>query len=272
MFLILDNLVQVETPVKEFYLIPTPKYLKVLSENKFKLSDKTTILTSISREFEYIFVNLRDLFSLNKFNKEFKINYKDSSVEGDKFKEFKDQFKISFPLMNLELLLKDNLMINQGYYIIIKSNTIFVQAENVQGLYYGLQTIIQLLNCSDSKDTVQELLIFDFPSLEIRGVSDDISRGQVANLANLKKFIKELSHFKINQYYLVYMQDMFEYKENPEIWKERWAYNKEEIKELFKFAKSCFVDLIPIFQVTGHWDNIRHLLQVPKESHRAMSR
>jgi hypothetical protein len=54
------------------------------------------------------------------------------------------------------------------------------------------------------------------------------------------------------------MQDMFKFKNYPDIGKDRGAYTKEEIKELIQFANKCFVEIIPIFQTIGHWDNILH--------------
>ncbi|GAH82498.1 unnamed protein product, partial [marine sediment metagenome] len=75
-------------------------------------------------------------------------------------------------------------------------------------------------------------------------------------IENLKKFIKELSHFKINHYFLVYINDMFRFSNHPEIWKDRGGYSKEDIIELQDFAKKHFIELTPIFQTIGHWDNI----------------
>jgi len=52
------------------------------------------------------------------------------------------------------------------------------------------------------------------------------------------------------------MQDMFKYTEYPDIGLDRGGYSKEEIRELFEFARKYFVEVIPIFQTIGHWENI----------------
>ncbi|MFX0009950.1 MAG: family 20 glycosylhydrolase, partial [Candidatus Hermodarchaeota archaeon] len=161
-----------------------------------------------------------------------------------------------FPELDVKLLMERKLAIEQGYILITDGSRVYLKGESLHGIFYGIQTLIQLINSNPSGGLFPSIAIVDFPLLEIRGVSDDISRGQAATIDNLKKFIQVLSHFKINHYYLVYMQDMFRFENYPEIGKGRGGYSKEEIEDLFKFAKDNFVELIPIFQTIGHWENI----------------
>ncbi|MBY9003264.1 MAG: family 20 glycosylhydrolase [Candidatus Lokiarchaeota archaeon] len=163
-----------------------------------------------------------------------------------------------FPNLNLEKLMNIKNMKEQGFLIISMNSTLLIKAECLQGLFYATQTLIQALNSHQNKLIIDQFIIIDYPLLQIRGISDDISRGQAPTIQNLKKFVQVLSHFKINQYYLVYMQDMFQFKNHDEIGKGRGAYSKEEIKELVEFASERFVEIIPIFQIIGHWENILH--------------
>jgi len=179
-----------------------------------------------------------------------------NAAEGDKvISSLCEKF---FPLLDLNIVKRNQNAIEQGYFLFSEDSTLYLKADSLQGIYYGIQTIIQLLNSTNSRNLLKQVAIIDYPRLKIRGVSDDISRGQAATVENLKKFIKTLSHFKINHYYLVYMQDMFKFEKYPDIGKGRGAYSKAEIKELFNYAKKHFVELIPIFQTIGHWENILH--------------
>ncbi|MHA1932519.1 MAG: glycoside hydrolase family 20 zincin-like fold domain-containing protein [Promethearchaeota archaeon] len=161
-----------------------------------------------------------------------------------------------FPENFYKQILKENNFNSQGYILVSTESKLLINASSPQGIYYGIQTLIQILNSSQDKLSINELRIIDSPLLTVRGVSDDISRGQAPTMDNLKKFIKELSHYKINQYYLVYMQDMFKFVKHPEIGKDRGSYSKEDIIELQDYAKKHFMELIPIFQTIGHWENI----------------
>jgi hypothetical protein len=56
--------------------------------------------------------------------------------------------------------------------------------------------------------------------------------------------------------FMPYIEDVIELSGYPTIGVNRGALTKEEIKELHKFAAENFVDIIPIFQTLGHYENI----------------
>jgi len=258
MFICLNNLIQTELVSEEVLLLPEPLHFKIINSKLLKISDKSSILTNLPKE---------NLSFINEFQEQLKeFGFKEKlSVEYD-HEDFQIPNENSilelcegyFPKLEIKQLMQNRSAIEQGYIIVSNESRIFLKADSLRGLFYGIQTLIQLLNSHSRKDLLPKIAIFDFPRLEIRGVSDDISRGQSATIENLKKFIKILSHFKINHYYLVYMQDMFKFGDYPEIGKGRGSYSKEEIKDLFDYAKDHFVELIPIFQTIGHWENILH--------------
>ena len=68
----------------------------------------------------------------------------------------------------------------QGYVIRVSDSGILVAGRTAQGLFYGVQTLRQLLRPEGTGGktlAVPKLVIRDWPSMEWRGVSDDISRG-----------------------------------------------------------------------------------------------
>ncbi|MFW9899093.1 MAG: family 20 glycosylhydrolase [Candidatus Thorarchaeota archaeon] len=260
MFLYLDNLIQSQGTQEELLLIPSPQYLKVLNSQRLKINEFSTFYTDLTVNDNY-------------FVEQIQSSLRSSGLKNIDVFEIQDQDKI----LEIKLFLKNSISVfpervynntktkkiykDQGYLLISKDSKLIIKADSLQGLFYGVQTFIQLLNSSKDKLSLNNLGILDFPSLQIRGISDDISKGQSPKIENLKKFIEILSHYKINQYYLVYMLDMFRYNTYPDIGTNRGAYSKEEIRELIDFAKKRFIEVIPIFQTIGHWDNI---LQYPK--------
>jgi len=144
----------------------------------------------------------------------------------------------------------------QGYILEIKDNKCTIQAETEQGIYYGIQTLIQLLDNLESNAILPEITIIDYPLLKIRGISDDITRGQIPTVENVKKLIDLLSHYKMNFYFIGYESEFLKNDEHPAIYKTLEHLTKEEIEELQKYAKQHFIELIPFFQVLGHYDNI----------------
>jgi len=148
-------------------------------------------------------------------------------------------------------------VLDQAYFLSISQKQISVLATNSRGLFYGAMSLIQLIdNTSDNRLTSMEIL--DYPDMEFRAVSDDISRGQVSNLENFKKIISHISRYKMNTY-LPYLEDMIEFDKYPSIGKDRGALTKSEIKEIVSFANLHFVEVIPVFQTLGHYENILSL-------------
>ena len=256
MFIYLENLVKVEGTKEELFLIPYPRYIITNNAFNLRIQEDSKIFTDLPDDSNYIIDHLQNSLLSSNLKNKLEIVIVPNNENSKEIKSFLDKNIKLFPgtLYN-EVTVKKNYQ-DQGYVLISDDSKIIIEAKSEQGIFYGVQTFVQLLNSSQDKLSINNIKIIDFPALEIRGISDDISRGQAPKIENLKKFIKTLSHFKINQYYLVYMQDMFNFKNFPGIAKDRGAYSKEEIKELVDFAKKHFVEIIPIFQTIGHWDNI----------------
>jgi 5'-deoxynucleotidase YfbR-like HD superfamily hydrolase len=151
----------------------------------------------------------------------------------------------------------------EAYSLNISSQQISISTISLHGLFNAFQTLKQIINngknLNESPDSTNIILptldIFDWPSLEVRGIADDVSRGQIPTVESAKRFIKEMSHYK-NNYYALYIEDVFSCSSHPKIGEERGAFTPEELIELDKYAQSRFVTLFPIFETLGHMDNI----------------
>jgi len=152
-------------------------------------------------------------------------------------------FNNKYPLIN-----------DEGYYLSITNNNISIHSISTKGLFYGAMTLIQIIENSNNQ-LIPTCDIVDWPSFKIRGISDDISRGQVSNIDNFKKTIQTLAKYKMNTY-MLYIEDMIMFDSYPSIGQNRGALSKQEISEIVKFANLYYIDVIPIFQTLGHYENI----------------
>ncbi|MEN8193568.1 MAG: family 20 glycosylhydrolase [Bacteroidota bacterium] len=148
----------------------------------------------------------------------------------------------------------DKSVISQAYHLLIKENEIIIRGISEVGVFYGAMSLIQLIENSHS-NSLQNLEVFDWPDMTVRGISDDISRGQVSTIDNFKRIIDFMARYKMNTY-MPYLEDMLELDSYPSIGKQRGALTKSEINELVEFAGERFIDVIPIFQTLGHFENI----------------
>ena len=100
--------------------------------------------------------------------------------------------------------------------------------------------------------------IKDWPSLKWRGISDDISRGQVSMAEDFKNIIRELAFYKKNLYQ-PYIEDMFAFDSSPQVGRARGAITKSEMAEMVAEAKKYHVTLVPVFECLGHQDRLLSL-------------
>lgn len=146
------------------------------------------------------------------------------------------------------------LFIKQGYILRISPDHIIIEAPSETGVFYGVQTLRQIIRTSD-KGRLPRLKIKDYPSLEWRGVSDDISRGQVSTVENFENIIRELAFYKKNLYQ-PYIEDMFTFDTDPNIGRTRGAITKEEMAQMLAVAKQNHIILNPVFECLGHQDRL----------------
>lgn len=143
---------------------------------------------------------------------------------------------------------------NESYTLDITTAGITIQAASTRGAFAGLITLIQVIE-QYGYAKIPEMNILDFPDLPVRGISDDISRGQVSTLENFKKIIDFMAMYKLNTF-MPYMEDVLELKSFPQIGKNRGALTHAEVKELLAYAEKNFIEVVPIFQTLGHYENI----------------
>jgi hexosaminidase len=145
----------------------------------------------------------------------------------------------------------------QGYLLFADKSHLVVAANSGQGLFYGVQTLRQLLRPAGKVLVCPGVGIRDWPSLEWRGVQDDISRGPISTHEFMKKQVKTLAAFKVNLFAL-YMEHVFDFASQPLVAPKEAALTPDEIKSLVSYAKKFYVTIVPEQQTFGH---LHHMLK-----------
>ncbi len=163
----------------------------------------------------------------------------------------------------------------QAYVIRVTDAGVLVAGRTAQGLFYGVQTLRQLLRPEGPGQkplaipalVVPKLVIRDWPSMEWRGVSDDISRGPILTLDYLKMQIRTLAEYKINLLGFN-MENVFDFQTQPLVAprdapkndpkdaskdaSKEAALTPAEIQELVEYAGKYYITLLPEQQAFGH--------------------
>ncbi|HWO02754.1 MAG TPA: beta-N-acetylhexosaminidase [Blastocatellia bacterium] len=181
-------------------------------------------------------------------------------------------------LIDASKLAIDDRFDDEGYVLDATRERIVIAARTGQGLFYGAQTLRQLiLGARPSRPqssqvgqmsagvtpalpatpVVPALAIKDWPAMRWRGVHDDISRGPVPTLDYIKKQIRTCAAYKLNLFAL-YIEHVFDYQTHPLIGPKEGSLNAAEVKELVEYAKRYYVAMLPEQQAFGH---LHHVLK-----------
>ena len=163
---------------------------------------------------------------------------------------------------------------DEGYTLDVTKDGAVVVAKTAQGLFYGMQSFLQLLPAEiESPSKVNEIAwqapavsIKDAPRFGYRGIMLDPCR-HFMPVENVKKYLDVLSLFKMNRMHWHLTDDQgwrIEIKKYPkltEIASKRidgegtehsGYYTQEEIKEIVKYAADRFITVVPELELPGH--------------------
>ena len=153
----------------------------------------------------------------------------------------------------LRMSLSDSLG-KEGYVLQIDREGILVAANTGEGVFYGVQTLRQLIRSNGPGGAVPYVTIVDWPALRYRGWMHDISRGPIPTMAFLKNIIATMAGYKQNCFTL-YTEHVFRLSSHPDI-APADGITAAEIAELTSFARRYHVELIGNAQSFGHMENI----------------
>jgi len=142
---------------------------------------------------------------------------------------------------------------SQGYVLDVAPDRILIAANSPAGTYYGVQTLIQLLQ-GFGEGELPCVRINDWPGVRERGVSIDLYAGEVYQPRMFKETIRRMGHYKLNMLVL-YLEDAFLFPSHPDIGEDRDRLTTEETLELDAFARQHHVELVPCYNSPAHMGN-----------------
>ncbi|MGB9876956.1 MAG: beta-N-acetylhexosaminidase [bacterium] len=154
----------------------------------------------------------------------------------------------------------------EGYVLEVGEDYVAVLANDRDGVFWGMQTLRQMLEGGKGKLLIPGARIVDYPKLRWRGITDDVSRGPIPTLEYMKNIIRTISAFKLNMYTPYIELHVFNFKSHPDISAPGEGLSPEDMKELVAYGRKYHVDVFPSLQSFGHNDK---LLRKPQYKHLA---
>ena len=138
----------------------------------------------------------------------------------------------------------------QAYQIEIAPNTVTITGNTDQGLFYGVQTLLQLLRRDvHGRWVVPVGVIRDWPSYQLRIVHWDTKHHQ-DRMETLKRYLDWSARFKINAIAFE-LEDKFEYPSHPIIGAPG-AFTVAQMQELVAYGLERHIQIIPNIQAPAH--------------------
>ncbi len=253
--------------IQRIIIIPEPVSIKITS-GKFILTETTSILSDpkLKEVSEY-------LKNLIQPSTGFQLQIKDlNSRSGND------------DSISLKLIDEDTQIGDEGYNLIINPQKTIISAKTPAGIFYGIQTLRQLLPPSIENDEhidngnweIHCLEIIDYPRFPWRGYMLDEAR-HFHGIQVVKKLLDVCALLKINVFHWHLSDDQgwrLEIKKYPNLTKigskrnetqvggflskktdgipHSGYYSQEEISEIVSYANERFIIIIPEIDIPGH--------------------
>ena len=152
----------------------------------------------------------------------------------------------------------DPAMHDEGYIIVPdRQGGLAVIAETSAGIFYGAQTVKQLIRGSGQDAVLLAPTLRDWPAMAHRGLSDDWSRGPMPTMEFLKREIRTLAAYKVN-IFSPYFEHTVAYAASPVAVFPGGAMTPDEARELVAYATQYHITVIPEQESFGH---LHHVLK-----------
>ncbi len=170
----------------------------------------------------------------------------------------------------------------EGYHLEIEENRVKVRASTQQGLFYGIQSLLQLIDPVEEMGEPQalpSLKITDYPEFDWRGMHLDVCR-HFFSTDFIKEMLDLMAMHKMNSFHWHLTEDQgwrIEIEEYPRLtevgaWRDCIGfeldpadsthynekgeyggyYSREEIKEIIEYAQSLHINIVPEIEMPGH--------------------
>ena len=150
----------------------------------------------------------------------------------------------------------------QAYRLRIDDNRIEVTGNAAAGLFYGVQSLIQLpRRDSSGRLLLPKVTIEDWPKLQLRFLHWDTKHHQ-SRMETLKRYLDWSARFKVNMIGFE-LEDKVQYPSNPEIGAPG-AYTPAELQELVNYGLERHIQIVPEIQAPAH---LAYVLKHPKFAH-----
>jgi len=138
----------------------------------------------------------------------------------------------------------------EAYSLNVTSEGVTVSARSSAGLYYAVETLLQLVEGSSAQAVLPVVEIKDWPALAYRGVMVDMSHGALPTEKEVERQLEFMARWKANQYYF-YSEDSIELEGYP-LLNPGGRFSQDELRRIIAYGRARHIDIVPCLELYGH--------------------
>lgn len=138
----------------------------------------------------------------------------------------------------------------EGYVLEVSSEGATIRARSQAGLFYGCQTLEQLME--DGRQfslAIPSLIITDYPTIDYRAVHLD-TKHHLDRLEYYYRMTDKLARYKVNAV-IWELEDKLRYSRRPEVGAPN-SISKQEMQAICRYAQERNINISPLVQGLGH--------------------
>ena len=147
----------------------------------------------------------------------------------------------------------------EAYSLTITSEGVEIKSRSSAGLYYGAETLVQLIEDAAGQPVLPHVRIQDWPAFPYRAVMMDMSHGPLPTEEEVKRQIDAVARWKGNQYYF-YSETSIELQGYPLLSPDA-RFTADQVKRIIDYARDRHVDVIPCVELYGHLHDLFRIEQ-----------
>jgi hypothetical protein len=138
----------------------------------------------------------------------------------------------------------------ESYTLTVNGGGAEIRASSSAGLFYGVQTLLQLVEMQGGRAVLPAAEVHDWPTLAYRGFMMDFSHGQLLRVSEIERQLDLLARFKANQYY--FYSEMNIAWEGYEVVNPDARFTQDEVRQVIEYARQRHIDVVPCMELYGH--------------------
>ena len=142
----------------------------------------------------------------------------------------------------------------ESYAVRVTPSGAEIRASGSVGLFYGMQTLLQMVEGTGGDAALPVAEIQDWPSLAYRGMMMDFSEGELIRVSEVERQLDVLARFKANQYFF-YTEASIEF-EGYDVVNPNGRYSQADVRHVIEYARQRHIDVVPCMELYGHMHNL----------------